>query len=254
MAKAATKRRASATKKKDEAVKPNLFAKAKDKKAAAPAKAKKGTTFVLPKDLDDEGKLRGESKVLNEAIHTVIEAKVEEKTATNKANVAKGALNPYVNSVYVAKWAALGIQPPTPIGVTNHTGETLTFVIMDKTSQNTLNGDQVELLQALLGEDACASLVETVETYSLDSETMREQSNDDDLTVQDVVFDVISEAIMNDPRLTDEQKGSLISQSEITRVKPGNLARLAEFAGSDAAKIASILEVIGSGCPRYLKS
>ena len=232
----------------------NLFAAAKKDKPTTAA-VRKGTTFQLPKNLGKDGKLEGESLVLNNAVHNLIEASKEEKNAKAKVSVAKGQLNGWVETVYCMEWAKLGIQPPTPITLVNHNGETNTFVIQDKTQQYTLKDDQVEILTALLGPEGVTKLVENVDVYSFNSRTMAEPAaNAEDSTVQDVIFELVSTAVENDDRLSEEQKNALIEVTSTNRVKPSHLSRLAEIGGCDAGKLQELLGAIGSGSPHYVKA
>lgn len=253
MAKATTKKNGGkkASAKKTVTKKPDMFARAKKTDVAKTTTKTKGTVFALPKDLDEDGALRGTSKNQNEAITTVIGAKGEEKTAVSKGKLAKGILNPWTLTRWCTEYARLGVMPPTPVSVVNHVGETLTYVVQDKTQQNTLNDEQVELLEGLLGEDAATVAVEEATVYGFNKDTMAEPAGD--VTVEDVVFELVSEVLMNDPRLSDDQKASLIDSDTVKRLRPGMLGRLAEITGADATKIEQVIEAIGSGSPHYLK-
>lgn len=252
MAKATIKKngKKASTAKKTE--KPNLFARAKTKDVAKTTTKKKGTTFALPKDLDSDGALVGASKNQNEAITTVIKAKGEEKTAVSRGKLAKGILNPWTLTRWCTEFARLGVMPPTPVSVVNHNGESLTWVVQDKTQQNTLNDEQVELLEGLLGEDAATIAIEEATVYGFNKDTMAEAAGD--TTVEEVVFELVNEVLMKDTRLSDEQKSSLIDSNTVKRLRPGMLGRLAEITGADATKIEQVVEAIGSGLPHYLKS
>lgn len=236
----------------------NLFAAAKKEKPSTKSAPKKGTVFTLPKNLDANGKLEGESAVLNEAVSNLIEADKDKKKADANLKIAKGQLNPWIETVYCMEWAKYGIQPPTPVSVVNHLGQTNTFVLMDKTQQYTLKDDQVEIIGALLGPEGAEKLIESVDVYSFDSNTMKQEAAGEGVengqTVQDIVFEAVSEAVMGDARLSDEQKASLVNCDSVTRVKAGHLPRLAELVGADAGKIQEVLQAIGSGATHFLKA
>jgi hypothetical protein len=246
------------------AKKPNMFAKVARKVEEKPEKkGKKGTTYTLPKDLDAEGKLQGDSKAMNESVTTVIEAKQEENKAKNKGKLAKGKLNDWAFTQLYRDWANLGVQPEGPVKVANHNGETLTVMITDKTQQNTLGDDQAEILVGLLGEDLYGQLVEEVQVFGFDPKVMSqfagvELANQADTpagkpTVMDVIGEIVSDAIQKTKRLTDEQKETILTFDSVTRVRAGRVARLVEFLGQDAVKLEETLDAIGSGVTRYLK-
>lgn len=254
MAKATTKKNGGkkAPAKKTVAKKPDMFARAKKTDVAKTTTKKKGTTFALPKDLDGDGALVGPCKDQNEAVTTAIAAKGEEKTAVSKGKLAKGLLNAWVLTKWCTEFARLGVMPATPVSVVNHKGESLTYIVMDKTQVYTLNDEQVELLEGLLGEDAAAVAIEKATVYGFNENTMAEPAGD--ATVEEVVFELVSEVLMNDTRLSDDQKASLIDSDTVKRMRPGMLSRLAEITGADATKIEQVIEAIGSGTPHYLKS
>lgn len=245
-----------ATKTTRPAAKPNLFARAAEGSPKDTKRKKKGTALVLPRDLNDEGELQGESKVLNESITQAIEAKAAMDAAKGRLTTAMGNLKPHAEEAWCAKYAELGVQPETPVVVQNHKGEQATFVVQDKCAQNAVDDDQIELLNVLLGEDVAAGLIEKREVYSFDSDTMKQKAGGrakKDETVQDVVFELVSKAILGSPKLSEEQKGTLINQESKTHLRRNTLVRLAELCGADVGKIAAFLQAADTAFVRYLK-
>jgi hypothetical protein len=235
------------------APKPNLFAKAVQKAAETPKKPK-GTVITLPKDLDTEGKLIGESAILNQAVTEAIEAGAEEKTAKNKGALAKGRLMTYAQSEVVKLTAKMSVLPPTPVNVVNHNGESVTYIMADKSQQNPISAEQVALLESLLGQDGAAKVVQKRTIISFNFETMAQQAaNDKEHTVFDIVAEIVSPVLMADPRLSTEQKESLILSIEKTYLKPNTIDRAAELCGADAARISQFFDAVGSACVRSIK-
>jgi len=235
------------------APKPNLFAKAKEAAVVAPKK-EKGTIFQLPKELDVEGRLIGESALLNNAVTEVLEASAEEKAAKNKGNLAKGRLSKYAQSRLVEMTAKLGVLPPTPVNVVNHNGESVTYVVQNKANQNALSPEQVELFKSEFGAELGESLVVRRDVYSLNSEVMNDVGTDGKTPVVEVVAEIVSNAVANDKRLTDEQKQNLILVASKTFLKASAPERVAELVGTDAARIDKFFECAGSAVVRYIKS
>ena len=254
------------------AKKPNLFAKAKDKQAEAPVKAK-GTTYQLPKTLDEGGVLTGESKLLNEAVHEILEAAEEEKKAKNKGVLAKGKVGKWTFGEVVKTTAGLGVLPPTPVTVVNHNGESVTYVMQDKSQQNPLKQEQVELFGAIMGEEGAQNIIHEKTVYSFNPEVMEQAAYDAKATaaarkanpdaapvysqsesVLDVIMELVSEAIVGCNKLTDEQKEGLIASKTGYHLRPNTLARVAELCGGDVTRIEQFMEAAGSGCVRYIKS
>lgn len=245
-----------ATKTKRPAAKPNLFARAAEKSTTQPKKKKKGTVLVLPKDLNDEGELQGESKLLNEAVTIAITAKAEVDAAKGRLGAAMGALSDHTEEAWCAVYAEGSVQPDTPVVIQNHKGESLTFVVQDKSGQNAVDHHQVELLEVLLGKEVATGLIETRETYGFNPATMKQLANGVKAkggTVQDVIFEIVSNAVTRSNQLSDEQKAEIFTHSAKTYVKGNTLPRLAELCGSNVGKIKGFLEAVGSAIVRYLK-
>lgn len=235
--------------------KPNLFTKAKGSAVEKPSKSK-GTVINLPKDLDDNGNLTGESRLLHEAVHDIIEQDAKEKAARNAGGAAKAVLMPHVVNAWASIAAQQSILPPTPVTVVNWKGESVSYVSQDKSGQNPIKEDQVELFKVLLGADKTVELVQERTVYALNPDTLAETAagpKASDETVADVVFEIISGAIMESPKLSDDQKASLISATTKTMLKQNTYPRLVEICGSDVGKIESFLEAAGSAVVRYLK-
>jgi hypothetical protein len=231
----------------------NLFAAAA-KKAAATPKKEKGTIITLPKELDAEGKLVGESKILNESVTAAIEAKAEEKTAATKGALAKTKLKNFAQSEVVKLYAKYEVPPATPVSVVNHMGESVTYVMADKSQQNPISEEQVALFEELLGEDGAAKVVHKKQTFFFDTATMEQQAaNDKEHTVFEIVCELINKIMANETRLSQDQKNSLIKSVVKTYLEPNTLGRIAALCGSDAAKIAQFYDAAGTACVRSIQ-
>ena len=232
---------------------PNLFAKAAVAAKAAPKK-EKGTMVQLPQQLDTDGKLVGESAILNNAVTAAIEAKAEENAAKTKGTLAKGKLMNFAQARVVELYAKLGVPPATPVSVINHNGESVTYVMADKSQQNPINAEQVALFKELLGDEGAARVVHEKTQFFFDPETMDETAaNAQDKTVFEIVCELVSTALAADPRLSDEQKGAIIKSTTKTYLQVNVLDRVAELCGADSARIAQFYEAAGTACVRSIK-
>ena len=255
----------AATGVKSAAKKPNLFKKAATISAASQAAAKpKGTTIDLPRDLDAEGSLRGESKVLNEAVAAFIKAKSEVSAAKTRADQASGKLLPWVKARWAELYAGLGSKPATPVSVANHQGESVTFVLVDKSQQYKLSDESLLLLTELVGADAAEQMCERQVDFGFSSKKMRlplmikgkPVLGEDGVvrTVGDAVMEAVSDALYACEELDSEALDGLVDAKVVTRVKPNTMDRVAEIVGADCGKIAAVFDAFGSSASRYLKS
>lgn len=248
MAKTATKRPAA---------KPNLFARAASNAKDVPKKKAKGTVVELPKDLNDAGELIGESKLLNESVTQAIKAKREMDAAKGLLSAAVGLLKPYAEDSWADKYAVDGVQPETPVTIQNHRGETLTYVVQDKCGQNPISAEQAGLLGILVGREVAAELVTTIECFGFDPTVMAQAAGGSkakkDETVQDVIFKIVSDAVIGHPSLSDEQKAGLIVSTSKRYLRKGTISRIAELCGSNTGKVKAFVQAAGSAFVRYLK-
>jgi len=243
------------SKSKSQPKKPNLFARASNKKPDEPKKKKKGTVLELPNaPMDNDGKLTGESARLHLAITALLEAAKEEKAAKNKAGACKGTLKPWAETQWVELMSKLGVLPDTPITVVNHKGESVTFIVTDKSKQYDLDDDQVNALIEIMGEEGISKVVVDRTVFSFDPTIMSETAANGEESVTDVVAELVSEAIHGTDRLTDEQKESLLSAESKTWLRPDVVQRIPELVGQDPGRIGRFLAACGSAVTRYIKS
>ncbi len=227
----------------------NPFAAAANKATAAPAKKPKGTTLALPRELDGEGQLTGESLELNTSVTEVIQASIDERAAKNRLDLHKGKLARWALDRVIAETAKQGVLPNTPITVTNHLGEAVTYVIQDKCQQNALSPEQVQLLQATFGEDGAERMIETRTVYSFNSDVLGEQSAVPGKTV----LEIVGEAIMTAEGLTDEQRAALLQAQSKVFMRQNTLTRIAELCSANVERITNWFAAAGSSVVKYIK-
>jgi hypothetical protein len=235
----------------------NLFQKAAVKEKDEPKKPK-GTVFTLPVDLDAGGTLTEECQRLHDSIGDIKTATADEKAAKNLGNLAKGLLGKHALDSYVDEFATLSVLPPGPVTLVNHEGVGVTYVIQDKSGQNSLDEKQVGKLTALLGKRVANAVLTESETFSFCSTTLAEKAAGetaaDGETVANIVFGIVSDAIMGSTKLTIDQKAALIKKKTATHLKKNTLQRVPELLGSNPTKIKAFFEAVGSAIVRYIKA
>lgn len=224
-----------------------LFAKAAEKKAAAPAtKTKKQTLWVVGDPASD--KVAG-------SIHALIELSGQAKAVEAKMGVHKTIVKDFAEKNYVQDYAVTGVSPETPMVVQNADGEKITYVVQDRSSQYQVKDDQQEALKALLGEDATADLLYTETSFGFSRDILAVPG------VMEVIEKALENAIkkLTDDKdgkavLTPEQAEALLDVKSKTAFKPGTLDRLSMICGKDTARIEQFLEIMGSSATRYVKT
>lgn len=221
---------------------PNLFAKA----AAAPAtdKGKKKTETVW--------RLSGESNKDQLALEGAITEFIANKRAESEAKTQKkrqaDQLAAYSEGQFVAEFAAKGVSPETPMKLTNSKGESVTYVVQDKTATANITEEQVQAVEAILGEDGASKVILRQNVFSLNPEVLTPEK-------LEPVGAAISEALgklVEKGVLKAEELGELIKHDARIRFIPGLVAQLGTVCGKDASRIEGMLEAMGSACPRYM--
>lgn len=245
----------------------DLFAAAAGKSVTTSKKKQPGTIITLPKRLDPEGKLDEECQALHDAVHGVIEAKEAEDAAKNRANVSKNLLNPFVLDSYSQRVATGGCLPTTPIIVSNYKGESLTYVVQDRTSSSNLSEEQLQMLREMLGADTVARVTMRITEFGFSPEVMNEIAGEipvgvsaEEAAAMPRVFNIVARRVsqalneaVEEGEITAEQKASLLTASPKTVFKKGAFNDLAQFTGQDVNRIKGTLEALGSAVVRYLK-
>jgi hypothetical protein len=125
--------------------------------------------------------------------------------------------------------------------------------VQNKAGQSPVSEEQIDLLKQEFGAELCALMTEQREAYAFNSETMAEATPDGKNTVQDVVFEIVSEALVGCKRLSEEQKANIIAITTKNYMRETTLPRVAELCGADANRIDKFFEFAGSAVVRYVK-
>ena len=224
------------------APKVNLFKKAA--KAAAPTetKKKKQTSWVVNGDGNDE------LKEIEECISTINEVAIEMSTLENRSKLAKGKVAAHAERQFVNAIAATGILPETPMVVSNKTGQSVTYVVQNRSAE--VGQEQIDMLIDLLGEDAANQWLHRHDIFGFDPEVLTDE-------IFGPVTDAISEALtklVDKGTITEDQMNAMISLKSSVKFKPNIVSRLGEVCGRDSKKIATMLKILGSTAPRYIKA
>ena len=218
----------------------SIFAQALAKQETAPTKTKsKGTTWTVRTD-DRVGV----------AVKEMVRLEVERKALDARTKVHKGVVKKHCDTLYISNYADAGVPPETPLTLQNEDGDSVTFVVQDRSGQYKIAKDQMEALDSLLGADAVQDLVHTKVDFGLSSVILSVPG------VQEVLGKAIEKAmtkLVTDGVLTAEQAGGLLTVDQKTALKPQTLDRLATICGRDTVKMERFLDIVGSNVTRYPK-
>lgn len=220
-----------------------LFDKARAGAAAkVPASKKKETVWLV----GTGDATKREAVAVSELVKLSREAKALEA----KQNTFKKVLKDFGEASYVRDYAALGVNPETPMTIQNPEGEKVTFVVQDRSSQYGVKADQIAALEGLLGEDRAKDLLYEEASFGFDRDVL---SMPGVMEIVEKALESAMKKLVDTGVLSEETAGALLSVTTKTAFKPGTLDRLALICGRDTVKMEQFLEVMGSSATRYVK-
>lgn len=219
-----------------------LFAKAAAKKESAPKAAKKSTTWAVG---DPQGDKVGLS------VKELVRISGEMKALEAKKSLHSQVVSKHANASFIRDFAEAGVMPETPMKVVNADGDSVTFVVQDRGSQYALKDEQVEALEAVLGEDVVAGLVYDETTIQFNRSVMAVPGVSEALeaALEKAISGLVKKGVL-DADAADE----LVEAKVKRALKPGTLDRAASLVGNDQTRLAAFIDAMGSGCTKYIKT
>lgn len=216
-----------------------LFKTAAAKKADTPKAKKKATTWLVGDP---------NSQQIGNSVHELITLDAQKKAIDAKMEVHKTAVCRFAKNAWFRDVADLGVPPETPLKVQNHDGESVSFVVQDRSAQYAVKEEQREALTQLLGADAVNDLLYEEVTFGFDRALLANPR------VQEVVEAALESAIgtlQEEGILGDED--SLITADTKVAFKPKTLDRLAALVGRDVNRLESFVRAMGSSAVMYVR-
>ena len=204
----------------------------------------KATTWVLG---------RGPDRKLGEAIAELLECEAEAKKLEMRATLAKEAISLYCERRWCEETCSRDVA--TPIKLVNSKGQSVTYVIQDRTRSTRINASVYEELAGVIGKKAAANATttkkviyfadEVLDQVALDGRTVREATEEyvglmaGDMVIQKVI--------------TQAQANALVEIIPLRTFIGGFLGRLPGLCDCDAEKFTAAIKAIGSAVTRYIK-
>lgn len=214
-------------------------------------RAVKTKTASAPKKKNTTWSTGAENKAVSNAVHQLVALTAEEKAIKAKMGLYKGLVEKFARENYVQDLANLGVQPPGPLKITNSDGESVTYVVQDRSSQYNVKEEQRDMLVELVGEDEVEDLLYTETTISFDRSIMAIPG------VSDAIESYLERCItklIKEGTLSPEQADELVVAQQKTAFKPGTLDRVVMIVGKSANRVSQFLDAMGSCCVRYIKT
>lgn len=222
-----------------------LFTKAAEKSAAAVKSAKptKNTTWIVGGN--------DESEAVAKAVKTLVQLSADEKAMKAKKNLAMTVVAKMAKENHVRDFCDLGVSPDTPMKVQNSDGDSVSFIVQDRSGQYAAKPDQIAVMVQLLGEDAAADLTYTDVSLGLNGAILSIPGVS--AAIEKSLEEAITHLVAED-MLTGDQADELITAKSKTAFKPGTVERAAMLCGRDTVKMGAFFDAMSTSCTRFIKS
>jgi hypothetical protein len=223
----------------------DIFKVAKAATAAEPAGPTKGTTWTVP-----DGELADAIRDLRKLTEEIDSRKV-------KIEALRDRLMAHAADQWVTHWCRCAM-PEAPIRLANAKGQSVLFVVQDRTRGHAVSNATIIALQHAIGwvdKD-----LEEVSTYSFNPEILGLVAPDPLTGRRTTIADMISRRL--NPLIEDLVGGGHFERrqleglltAEVSRVfKPSFLATLPERCGRDAKRLGRVIAALGSAFVRFIK-
>lgn len=220
-----------------------LFAKAAN--AVKKTEAKKPKVQTLWRVDDGERGAR-----VAAAIATLHELNGQAKAIDAKMNLAKTIVKSHAEAQFVDALATQGVFPETPMTVQNKEGQSVTFVVQDRSSQSKVTQDQRDQLVKVLGEGGAAACLYEETTFGFDRALLAKPGV---LEMLEQHLGAAFEAMQESGVLDAEEASALLTADVRLAFKPGTVDKLPLICGQNAARIEQVLAIMNSACVRYIR-
>lgn len=195
-------------------------------------------------------KTTGADKKIGEAI-TAFKKHAKASEASGKlADIAKKEVFDFAEAAWLKLFEDAGERPESPFKVVNARGESVSFVVTDKSDGAELKGNAASDLKLLLGREA-SSAIETNTRFELDDDVLYETTRGG-WTVGAHLSNALTIAVAYG-HITQDQADRLFKSREATVIKPKFLERLPLLADRCNVQLKELLTAVGSAIVRFIR-
>jgi hypothetical protein len=202
-----------------------------------------GTTISLSKSAND--------KAIGKAITEFVAKTKEAKDAEKLACLAKDKIKAFAEERWLKLFDENGEQPEGPFKVINADGESVNYVVQDKSDGYALSDEQLSELEHVLGPFLSSDVAKSTR-FEIDNKVLYENGCFGPPLVGELLAGAIMGLIQN-RCITPDQGARLFLVKKVNELKPGFVKRLAFNTMRRGVQIKSILDAVGSAVVRYIK-
>lgn len=215
-----------------------------------------------------------------------LKLQAEKKALEGRAAIFKSRLTREANDRLVAHLVNTGTLPSTPTRLVNGNGESVTYVVQDRTGSKVIDDVTLGLLEDLLGPEAAQKLVVDEGEFSLNRDVMSRDGVSEvveqtlDRAFSGIKFSekesrlvkkaitALESAIPADKlesiraalfgvvavgQIGQDDVDALFSYKRVRHLRATVIPTMSQICGGVKDKIVEFLDVIGGACVRYIK-
>jgi hypothetical protein len=205
--------------------------KSKSVNKATKTGAKKGTSWMLTEAAHID------------AVNEIVKLDREVDAINAKINVRKNILKGVAQEKWLSDYVRESGSPESPMKLLTPEGESLTYVVQDRSGQVKVSDDLREQLVVEIGSDAVDRLLYEETTFSFNRVALMNPQ------IEKAVSKAL-EALVEQVASIDPEISLLDVEQKVAYKKLDNLT---EICGHDRGAISRFVELIGSALVRYLK-
>lgn len=197
-----------------------------------------------------------ENASVGDAIADFHECERESKALAVRAAFAKDTLKIYCEQRWIEVFGSTGEAPPTPVKLANSLGQTVSFVVTDRSAGLAIDDATYEELVDLLGEETVGVTTEERPTFRF-NEDILSQATTKGKSIKDVVSERLQRMrtdLLTKGLITQEQADGLLTFGKPRVFLPYFLVHLPHYCGLNVDRFVQVLNLIGSAVIRTIKA
>lgn len=167
----------------------------------------------------------------------------------------KAIIKPIADAFYVEMLADLGEIPDGTMRLATVAGDSVTYVVQDRTDKHEVKEEDVEALDGLIDPGDVVGLYWVRREFAFDRDVMLERARHG--TVQDVVDAALTEVFDRFKRnglISASQRQRLIVCRATRSFRPGLVANLAKLCKRSSTLLGRLLDAVGGASVRFVKA
>lgn len=206
-----------------------------------------GTTWVLGR--------KGGEKVIGELVADFVTLSAQLKPLETRLGLVNAALRDYCDRRWSMAIGAQGLSLPSPIKLVNEAGQTITFVVQDRSRSAELKADAyAELVTAIGSKQAKVATAEKVRV-GFDPDVLDELALDGRY-VQDAVEEhaklMVGDMVLQKV-LTRAQAEKLLVVARTRRLREGFLSSIPHWCDLDVERFRAAICAVGAAFTRFIR-